>query len=71
MMPDKVAWKTVQDRYKRHQEWFVKEDNINVKLSGVGSGELGEMNELLSRIREARDELLKIKEADRTTKKEQ
>ena len=38
MMPEKVNWNTFQDRYKRLQEWFDKEDNIKAKLSGVGGG---------------------------------
>jgi len=64
-MPEKVNWKGVQDRYKRLQEWFDKDTSINAKLSGVGGGDLGELNELLSQMREAREDMVKQKEAEK------
>lgn len=41
------------DRYKRLQERFDKYDNIESRMSGVGGG-MGEAQELLSTMREAR-----------------
>lgn len=72
MMPEKVSWKNVQDRDKRLQKWFDKADSINEKLSGMGGGELGEVNELLLQMREAREDMLKRKATEKNaTKKEE
>jgi len=38
VMPERVTWKAVQDRYKKLQEWFDKVDDFNSKLSGAGEG---------------------------------
>ena len=60
-----VTWKSVRDCYKRLQEHFDKSDNANQRLSGVG-GEIGEMEELLMSMREARDDLSVPKTAKKT-----
>ena len=64
-----VTWKSVRDRYKRLQEQFHKSDNANQRLSGVG-GEVGEIEELLMEMREARDDLAVQKTAKKTAQQE-
>lgn len=49
-----VPWKAVQDHYKRLQELFDNNEKVIQHLSGVGGGHTGELDELLSLIREAR-----------------
>ena len=52
-----VGWKTIQDRYKRLQDQYDKNDSDNQRLSGVGGGEMGELADLLMTLMEARDDL--------------
>lgn len=63
-MRTSVTWKSVQDRYKRLQEVFDREDNANKVLSGVSGGAMGELDELLMGMREARDDLDAHKKAE-------
>ena len=58
------TWKAVQDRYKSLQDYFVKYENIECRLSGV-EREMGEAEELLSAMREARVDF----EGQRNTKR--
>lgn len=67
-MNQKVTWKSVQDRYKRLQADFDKSDKRNQMMSGVG-GEVGELEELLMEMREARDDMDSKKGADRAAQK--
>jgi len=46
-----VTWKAVQDRYKRLQQRYNTRDAIDQQMSGIG-GEVGEMEELLSTMKE-------------------
>ena len=64
-----VTWKSVQDRYKRIQSRFDERDKIDGLMSGVG-GEVGEMEELLSAMREARQDLLNSRSASRRAAQE-
>ena len=64
-----VTWKSVQDRYKRIQARFDEHDKIDGLMSGVG-GDLGEMQELLSSMKEARQDLLNSKSASRKAAQE-
>ena len=56
-MRSEVNWKQCQDRYQRLQDTFDKEDVRTHLRSGIGGGKLSELNELLSQMREARDDL--------------
>ena len=60
-----LTWKSAQDRYKRLQARFDTQDRTEELMSGVG-GEQGEMEELLSEMRYARQDLLSRKEERRT-----
>ena len=51
-----IGWKTVQDRYKRLQDQYDKNDSENQRLSGVGGEEMGELADLFMNLREARDD---------------
>lgn len=53
---EKVGWKTVQDRYKRLQCRFDEQDKKEALMSGVG-GEVGEADELLAVMKEAREDI--------------
>lgn len=61
---EKVAWKSVQDRFKRLQEVHTKRDRWNQRASGVG-GEVGEMEEVLSSMRESKEDIKEKRYADR------
>ena len=60
-----LSWKQVQDRYTRLQATFDKEDTITHLRSGIGGGQLSEMNELLSQMKEARGDMRSKKHADK------
>ena len=64
-----VEAKSIQDRYNRMQREFDKKDRKHSKMSGL-DGEATEVDELLSSMKEARDDLLKQKEAEGTKAKE-
>lgn len=64
-----VTWKSVQDRYKRIQARFDERERVESLMSGVG-GELGEIEELLSSMKEARQDLLNCKSASRRAAQE-
>ena len=51
-----VTWKAIQDRYKRLQSRFDRNERVEAAMTGVG-GEYGEMEELLNTMREARQDL--------------
>lgn len=51
----KVNAKSIQDRYKKLQDAFDRGDSKNRNLSGVG-GEMGEAEELLSHMKEVKDD---------------
>lgn len=53
-----VAWKQVQDRYERTQYYHDGNDNQNQGLSGVADGETGVLADLLTMMREARDDMV-------------
>ena len=57
VMVSVVSWKQVQDRYTRLQASFDREDGLTHNRSGIGGGELSELNELLSQMRETRVDL--------------
>lgn len=57
------SWKQIQDRYKRLQDQYDSQDKDNLRLSGVGGGEMGELADLLMSMREARDDMLAQKDA--------
>lgn len=59
-----VTWKSVQDRYKRIQTRFDEMDKVEQGMSGVG-GELGEMEDLLSVMKQARQDFNDEKSATR------
>lgn len=59
-----VTWKSVQDRYKRLQKRFDRNDRIEAAMSGVG-GEFGELEELLSSMKETREDLTRERESKR------
>lgn len=44
---------------------FYKDENISANISGVCDGDIGEINELLSQMWEARDDIVKVKEAEK------
>lgn len=67
-MMQKVNWKAVQDRYKRLQEDFDADDRRNSSLSGIAGGEMGELYQALSQMREERDTFLTEKKADKNEK---
>ena len=50
-----VTLKAIQDRYKRLQSRFDRNERVEAAMSGVG-GEYGEMGELLDTMREARQD---------------
>ena len=58
-----LSWKQVQDRCTRLQATFDKEDTITHLRSGIGGGQLSEMNELLLQMKEARGDLRSKKHA--------
>ena len=66
---EKASWKSVQDRYRRLQEQFDKDDDADRGRSGVGGG-VTEMEELLSMMREERDDLDAKKTAETKAEKE-
>lgn len=68
-MKEKVAWEGVGDRYKRIQKTFDKRDNCERKISGIG-GEVGEMDELLMDMRQARDDIFAQKACEKTAQRE-
>lgn len=61
----RVTWKSIQDRYKRLQETFEKGQDAQQVLSGVGGGAMGEIEELLLGMREAKDDLAGRKRANK------
>ena len=61
--------KSVRDRYKRLQERFYKSYKLNQRLSGV-DGEIGEVEELLMAVPEARDDLAVKRTAKKTAQQE-
>ncbi|PXF41047.1 hypothetical protein BWQ96_09242 [Gracilariopsis chorda] len=61
VMTCKLKWKQCQDRYDRLQESFDKGDGLTHLRFGIKDEELGELNELLSQMREDKDELKKQK----------
>ena len=67
-MSEKVSWKSVQDRYKRLQDDFDQEDARNGVLSGVAGGEMGELYQMLSQMRQERDSFVNEKGAVRSEK---
>ena len=68
-MKEKVTWKSVRDRYKKIQEKFDKRDNCERRISGSG-GEVGEMDELLMEMKQARDDILAQKACEKTAQRE-
>lgn len=58
-----VNCKIVRDRYKRNQEQLDKVENGNQNMSRVG-GEVGEINELIMKIRQKRDDITAEKTAE-------
>ena len=56
-MKEKGTCKSVRDHYGRIQEKFDKRDNCERRMSGIG-GEVGETDELLMEMRQARDDIL-------------
>ena len=65
----KVTGKSIQDRYIKLQAAFDKGDAKEFKMSGMG-GEVGEIEELLAMMKEARDDLDKQQKAETDAKKE-
>eukprot|EP00171_Calliarthron_tuberculosum_P001767 IDg1767t1 len=65
-----VTWKSIQDRYKRLQSRFDASERVESAMSGVG-GEVGEMEELLSMMRDARRDVADERSAARQKSKEQ
>lgn len=59
-----VTWKSIQDRYKRIQTRFDERDRVESLMSGVG-GDVGEMEELLSSMKEARQDFRNNRNASR------
>ena len=68
-MSQKVNWKAVQDGYKRLQDEFDGDDRRNGNLSGITGGEMGELYQSLSQMREERDTFLSEKKADKIEKR--
>ena len=66
---EKVSWKTVRDRYKRIQDQFDKRDSCERRTSGIG-GEVGELDELLMDMRQAREDFLVTKTAKKIAQRE-
>ncbi len=57
-----VTWKSTQDRYLKLQERFDREDRRELAMSGI-RGESGELLELLSAMKEARDDSERVRVA--------
>lgn len=53
-----MTWKKVQNRYKRILGWDNAHDNDNLRLSGVGGGEMGEIADLFMNLCKARIDML-------------
>ena len=68
-MKTSVSSKSIQDRYVKLQTLFDRGDAAQRKMSGVG-GEVGELEELLGEMQEARDDLETQQAAQRTAAKE-
>lgn len=51
-----ISWKSLQDRYKRIQARFDRDDRTEQRMSGIG-GEVSEMDEILAIMKEERDDL--------------
>jgi len=64
---EKVSWKSVQDRYKRLESTYSKADNWRKKATGLG-GESSEIEELLSIMREAKNDFLGKKIEEKAAK---
>lgn len=47
----------MQDRYKRLQDTFDKQDTVHSLLAGAGGSQMSEVDNLLMSSREARDDL--------------
>lgn len=54
-----INWKAVRGRYKHLQDDFDADNTMNSHLSGVGTGEMGELYQALPHLREGRDTFLK------------
>lgn len=70
-MRSPVTWKAVQDHYKPLQELFYKNDNSNQRLYAVKGGPMGELDELLCMIREAREDQDALKNTEKEERKAQ
>jgi hypothetical protein len=68
-MKTSVSSKSIQDRYVKLQTLFDRGDAAQRKMSGVG-GEVGELEELLCEMQEARDDLETQQVAQRTAARE-
>jgi hypothetical protein len=68
-MKTSVSSKSIQDRYVKLQTLFDRGDAAQRKMSGVG-GEVGELEELLGEMQEARDDLETQQVAQRTAARE-
>lgn len=64
-----VEGKSVRDRYERLQKAFNKRDREDAAMSGIG-GKVGEVDELLGQMREAREEQNAQRNAKRAVIKE-
>ena len=54
-MKTNLTWKQIQGRYTSHQASFDNEDGLTNNRSGIGGGEISELNDLLSQMGEARN----------------
>ena len=68
-MHEKVSWKSVCDRYKRIQDQFDRRGSCERRMSGM-RGAVGELNELWMHMRQAWDDVLATKAAEKTAQRE-
>jgi hypothetical protein len=69
-MKTAVTSKSIQDRYVKLQKIYDRGDAAQRKMSGVG-GDVGELDELLAGVQEARDDLQTNRAAERSAAREQ
>ena len=66
---EKVSWKTVRDCYKHILDQLDKRDICERRMSGIG-GEVGQLDELLMDMQQAREDLLATMTAEKTGQRE-
>lgn len=65
LFTNSISWKNVQDRYKRLKDSYDAHDNEHHRFSGVDGGESGELANLWMMIREAKDDMVAKKNAEK------